>query len=103
MVKADVGAVITADNGVALEIPVGVMAYDAEATITSLPDGTYDLHIAGDWNGLVGVTLPLDPGEDAIAHRLGDTWVLEGTDWGQGTVWVSSLSLFSKVKGRAPS
>jgi hypothetical protein len=101
MVSAETGGLVEATGGISLEIPPGVLAEDAEATITGLADGKYDIHIAGEWTGQVGVTIPLQAGEDAVLHQIADSWVMEGTDYQQSTVWVSSLSLFGSLLSSA--
>lgn len=101
LISAETGGSVRAPNGVALDIPAGVLVSDSVASITAVGGGKYDLHIAGEWTGQVAVTIPLAAEEDAIAHQIGDTWVMEGTDFQQSTVWVSSLSIFTTIRDAA--
>lgn len=100
-ISAATGGKIQAGNGVALEVPAGVLKQDSVATITDVGDGKYDVHIAGDWSGKVAVTMPLQQGKDAVAHQIAGQWVMEGTDYAQSTVWVTQLSVFSTIRDAA--
>lgn len=92
---------VKAANGITLEVPAGVVAHETAATITDVGDGKYDIHIAGDWTGKVAVTMPLAGHDDAVAHQVGGSWAMEGTDYAQSTVWVTSPSLFSTIRDAA--
>lgn len=96
-ISAEAGGTVGAPNGVQLTIPPGVLSEDSQAQIIEVGPRQYDIHIDGEWTGEVGVTLPLSGEDNAIVHRVGDTWVLEGTDYGQSTVWVTQLSWFSDL------
>lgn len=101
VVSAEKGGKVQAANGVALEIPPGVLKQDSVASITDVGEGKYDVHIAGDWSGKVAVTMPLMAGKDAVAHQVAGQWVMEGTDYQQSTVWVTQLSVFSTIRDTA--
>jgi len=96
-ISANNGGTVGAPNGVELSVPPGVLKTDSEAQIIEVGPHQYDIHINGDWSGKVAITLPLSGENNAIAHRVGDTWVLEGDSYGQSKVWVSQLSWFSDL------
>ena len=88
------GGHVRAHNGVALYVPAGALTRDALVTITRFRKGVYDLNIAAPWQGRVAVTLPKRRHASVVLHRIGVTWVKEGSR-GQRTVWVAQLSPFS--------
>ena len=100
-ISAELGGTVGAPNGVQLTVPAGVLARDSEAQIIEVGAHEYDIHINGEWTGQVGVTVPLSGDENAVVHRVGDTWVVEGADYGESTVWVSQLSWFSDLLSKA--
>lgn len=92
------GGTVTAANGVSLAIPAGAVGASTTASVTAMTDGSYDLHIDGQWSGPVTVTLPVT-GSDQVVHQVGSTWLPESAP-GQASATVTSLSLFSTLKNK---
>ena len=85
-------------NGVRLTVPPGVLSAPTEASISSMSDGAFDLHLAGEWSGAVEATLPLGEESDVVVHQVGGDWGIVSDDLGQATVETTSLSPFSTLK-----
>ncbi|MCE7939030.1 MAG: hypothetical protein DYG90_10695, partial [Chloroflexi bacterium CFX6] len=96
-ISAKRGGVVKTPRGAKLYVPAGVLRHNARATITPLPGGRYDIHIAGAWFGPVRVTVPLRGRRDRVMHQVDEVWVAEGRA-GQRTVWTSQLSLFGSLE-----
>jgi hypothetical protein len=96
-VRKDVGAYVRASSGEAIFVPPYVMSRSGDVTITSVGRGVYDIHVGPSWHGTVAVSLPVHGKENAIIHDVGGVWLTEGSRLGEGTVWVTQLSLLTTI------
>jgi hypothetical protein len=96
-VRPDVGGYVRSGSGESIFVPPGVMRKPGTVTITSYGHGVFDIHIHAPWRGTVAISLPLKPHGDSIVHSIGGLWLTEGHGLGERTVWVTQLSLFSKI------
>lgn len=96
-VRPDVGGYVRARSGVSIFVPPGVMRKPGVVTITAYSHWVFGIHIHAPWRGTVAISLPLKPHGDSIVHSIGGLWLTEGHGLGEQTVWVTQLSLFSKI------
>lgn len=104
-VSAAEGGLVQNPDGVMLRIPPKALTRDAEATISEIDDGVYDIHLSEALQGAVQVSLPVPDGEATdsysfMAHEVNGEWTLENaTLAGSALVAnVNSLSPFKVLK-----
>jgi len=97
---ATYGGTVRAAGGAALYVPPGVLLRRSRATITRLPGGRIDFHIAGPWAGRVAVTMPRGKRGERVFHQIAGEWLPEGPA-NRRTVWVTTLSPFDWFKAKA--
>lgn len=83
------GGVVTSPDGTALSVPAGVVPSATNASITTMSNGSYDVHIAGPWSGNVQVTVPLAADGDEVLHQIAGVWLPEAPGVGASSVTVT--------------
>ena len=95
------GSVVALHATVRLVVPPNVMRRPGWVTISHLSGGRYDIHIWAPWKGRVQVTIPRSPHLqrrlDAVVHLDNGNWTIESSTFGQRTVSVDQLSIFSPI------
>lgn len=103
ILRAKQGGTVYGPDNVSITVPPGAMKRNGRVSVREIYPGVYNIHITPKWKGRVTVRLPMSGDLPVVAHKQKGRWVLERAHvrGGQAVARVTSLSLFSAIRGCA--